>query len=176
MKQNSWKWNIYYIEFSHDIYLLWLYYYSTKNYQLSSIYFVILTFKLLKKKEKIDRITISGKYSLNTFDCLDNYMWLQRALAITKAHLQLCYSERRKSNLFFEFAYSKVMFTWRVHWFISEIKAGHWFISWYIFTDWISDYFTDSGLESTSFSWIGHRSNDTVAYYAKTSWPTCFQD
>ena len=30
----------------------------------------------------------------------------------------------------------------------SEIKAGHWFISWYIFTDIISDYFTDSGLES----------------------------
>ena len=23
---------------------------------------------------------------------------------------------------------------------------------------------------------IGHRSNDTVAYYAKRSWPTCFQD
>ena len=62
--------------------------------------------------------TISGKYSLNTFDCLNNYMWLQRALAITKAYLQ--------------------------------IKAGHWFISWYIFTDWISDYFTGSGLESSS--------------------------
>ena len=57
------------------------------------------------------------------------------------------------------------MFTWHIHWFLSEIKAGHWFISWYIFTDiiswyiftdiisWyiftdiISDYFTDSGLE-----------------------------
>ena len=92
--------------------------------------------------------TISGKYSLNTFDCLDNYMWLQRVLAITKAHLRLCYSARRNSSLFFEFANSKVMFTWRVHWFISEIKAGHWFISWYIFTNWISDYCTDSGLES----------------------------
>ena len=41
------------------------------------------------------------------------------------------------------------MFTWRIHWFLSEIKAGHWFISWCIFTDIISDYFTDSGLEST---------------------------
>ena len=40
------------------------------------------------------------------------------------------------------------MFTWRVHLFLSEIKAGHWSISWYIFTDIISDYFTDSGLES----------------------------
>ena len=40
------------MEISHDIYLLWLYYYSTKNYQLSSIYFVILTFKSLKKKKK----------------------------------------------------------------------------------------------------------------------------
>ena len=46
------------------------------------------------------------------------------------------------------FANSKAMFTWRVHWFLSEIKAGHWFISWYTFTDIISDYFTDSGLES----------------------------
>ena len=43
------------------------------------------------------------------------------------------------------------MFTWRVHWFLSEIKAGHWFISWYIFTDIISDYFTDSGLEGSLF-------------------------
>ena len=47
-----------------------------------------------------------------------------------------------------EFANSKVMFAWRVHWYLSEIKAGHWFISWYIFTDIISAYFTDSGLES----------------------------
>ena len=37
---------------------------------------------------------------------------------------------------------------WRIHWFLNEIKAGHWFISWYIFTDLISDYFTDLGLES----------------------------
>ena len=49
----------------------------------------------------------------------------------------------------FELANSKVMFTWRIHWFLSEIKAGQWFMSWYIFTDIISDYFTDSGLEST---------------------------
>ena len=40
------------------------------------------------------------------------------------------------------------MFAWHVHWYLSEIKAGHWFISWYIFTDIISEYFTDSGLES----------------------------
>ena len=46
------------------------------------------------------------------------------------------------------FANPKVMLTWRVHWFLSEIKAGHWFINWYIFTDIISDYFTDSNLES----------------------------
>ena len=45
------------------------------------------------------------------------------------------------------------MFAWRVHWFLSEIEAGHWFISWYIFTDIISDYFTDSGLES---EWFEH--------------------
>ena len=44
------------------------------------------------------------------------------------------------------------MFTWRVHWFLSKIKAGHWFISWYFFTDIISDYFTDSGLESGAFT------------------------
>ena len=43
------------------------------------------------------------------------------------------------------------MFTWRVHWFLSEIKADHWFISWYIFTDIINDYFTDSGLESKTW-------------------------
>ena len=38
--------------------------------------------------------TVSGKYSLNTFDGLDNYMWLQRALAITKARLRLHRSAR----------------------------------------------------------------------------------
>ena len=82
------------------------------------------------------------------------YFWLSwwlyviaKSTCITKVHLRLCYSARRKSNLFFEFANWKAMFTCRVHWFISEIKAGHWFISWYIFTDWISDYFTDSDSE-----------------------------
>ena len=84
-------------------------------------------------------------------------MWLQRALAITKAHLRLCYSERRKSNLFFDFANLKVMFTWRALWFISIIKAGHRFISWYIFTDWISDYFTDSGLENNPLIYLNLR-------------------
>ena len=44
------------------------------------------------------------------------------------------------------------MFMWRIYWFLSEIKAGHWFISWYIFTDIISDYFTDSGLENYFFA------------------------
>ena len=41
------------------------------------------------------------------------------------------------------------MFTWRIYWFLSEIKAGHWFTSRNIFTDIISDYFTDSDLESS---------------------------
>ena len=40
------------------------------------------------------------------------------------------------------------MFTWCVHWFLNAINAGLWFIIWYIFTYIISDYFTDSGLES----------------------------
>ena len=64
-----------------------------------------------------------------------------------------CYRESRyrKSRVIvitFEIANSKVMFTWHFHWFLSGIKAGHWFISLYIFTDIISDYFTDAGLES----------------------------
>ena len=52
------------------------------------------------------------------------------------------------NDITFEFANSKVMFTWRLHWFLSEIKERYCFNNRYIFTDIISDYFTDLGIES----------------------------
>ena len=65
------------------------------------------------------------------------------------------------------------MFTWRVHWFLSEIKARHWFISWYIFTDIISDYFTDSGLESdvwpTTLIDLCRRCEESIEFGPKTA-------
>ena len=90
----------------------------------------------------------------NTFDFPDNYTWFKTTLAITKAHFRWCYRKRRKSNLFLKVDKGVLTCRWnfwirerRVHWFRNRIKAGHWFITWYIFTDIISEYFTDSGLE-----------------------------
>ena len=81
----------------------------------------------------------------NTFDSPDNYTWLQRALAITKAHLWWCYRARRKSNLVLKVDEAV---TCRWNFWIPQWNQSYWFITWYIFTDIISDYFTDSGLES----------------------------